>query len=170
MNIGWSSLMPYLPACCRTSPTIVVLSLCLRSCRLCAIYLITPDQLTLHEQEAAKLGNNEWIGSPYSPACAPTMMVDTRGDGSEERKMRIVVDFSALLRYPLTSHCLLFKLYKRCWGGVEGAKCFSTLDLEAGFQQARMAKRVRWTTALDLEGGFHRTRMVKGVRIRTQQL
>ena len=57
-----------------------------------AIYRMTPDQLTFHKQEIAKLSDNGWIGPTYPPICSPTIMVDKRDDGSGERKMRMVVN------------------------------------------------------------------------------
>ncbi|CDJ67620.1 hypothetical protein ENH_00038840 [Eimeria necatrix] len=61
-----------------------------------AIYRMTPDQLTFHKQEIAKLSEYGWIGPTYSPICSPTIIVDKRDDGSGERKMRMVVNYQAL--------------------------------------------------------------------------
>ncbi|CDJ41578.1 hypothetical protein ETH_00022640 [Eimeria tenella] len=61
-----------------------------------AIYHMTPEQLTFHKQEIAKLSDSGWIGPTYSPICSPTIMVDKRDDGSRERKTRMVVNYQAL--------------------------------------------------------------------------
>ncbi|CDJ65856.1 hypothetical protein ENH_00011300, partial [Eimeria necatrix] len=57
-----------------------------------AIYRMTPDQLTFHKQEIAKLLDSGRIGPTYSPICSPTIMVDKLDNGSGERKMRMVVN------------------------------------------------------------------------------
>ena len=104
-----------------------------------AIYRMTPDQLTFHKQEIAKLSDSGWIGPTYSPICSPTIMVDKRDDGSGERKMRMVVNCQALNaltiapEFPLPPIQTILDL-------LGGAKYFSTLELEAGFHQIRMAK------------------------------
>ncbi|CDJ69949.1 LOW QUALITY PROTEIN: OSJNBa0079C19.6 protein, related [Eimeria necatrix] len=111
-----------------------------------AIYRMTPDQLKFHKQEIAKLSDIGWIGPTYSRICSPTIMVDKRGDGSGERKMRMVVNYQALNAltiapdFPLPPIQTILEL-------LAGAKYFSTLDLEAGFHQIRMAKEDRWKTA-----------------------
>ncbi|CDJ67397.1 OSJNBa0032F06.19 protein, related, partial [Eimeria necatrix] len=111
-----------------------------------AIYRMTPDQLTFHKQEIAKLSDNVWIGPTYSPICSPTIMVDKRDDGSGERKMRLVVNYQALNAltiapdFPLPPIQTIVEL-------LGGAKYFSTLDFEAGFHQIRIAKEDRWKTA-----------------------
>ena len=111
-----------------------------------AIYRMTPDQLTFHKQEIAKLSDNGWIGPTYSPICSPTIMVDKRDDGSGERKMRMVVNYQALNAltiapdFPLPPILTILEM-------LGGAQYFSTLDLEAGFHQIRMAKEDRWKTA-----------------------
>ncbi|CDJ41910.1 OSJNBa0079C19.6 protein, related [Eimeria tenella] len=107
---------------------------------------MTPDQLTFHKQEIAKLSDNGWIGPTHSPICPPTIMVDKRDDGSGERKMLMVVNFQALNAFtivpdfPLPPNQTILEM-------MGGAKYFSTLDLEAGFHQIRMAKEGRWKTA-----------------------
>ncbi|CDJ67532.1 hypothetical protein ENH_00037600, partial [Eimeria necatrix] len=111
-----------------------------------AIYRMTPDQLTFHKQEIAKLSDNGWIGPTYSPICSPTIMVDKHDDGSGERKMGMVVNYQAINaltiapEFPLSPTQTILEL-------LGGAKYFSTLDLEAGFHQIRMAKEDRWKTA-----------------------
>ncbi|CDJ64945.1 hypothetical protein ENH_00085700 [Eimeria necatrix] len=111
-----------------------------------AVYRMTPDQLTFHKQETAKLSDNGWIGPTYSPTCSPTIMVDKRDDGSGERKMRMVVNYQALNAlaiapdFPLPPIQTILEM-------LGGAKYFSTLDLEAGFHQIRMAKEDRCKTA-----------------------
>ncbi|CDJ63256.1 OSJNBa0080E14.14 protein, related [Eimeria necatrix] len=95
------------------------------------IYRMTPDQLTFHKQEIAKLSDNGWIGPTYSPICSPTIMVDKRDDGSGERKMRMVVNYQALNaltiapEFPLPPIQTILEM-------LGGAQYFSTLDLEAG--------------------------------------
>ncbi|CDJ62556.1 OSJNBa0042D13.18 protein, related [Eimeria necatrix] len=107
---------------------------------------MTPDQLTFHKQDIDKLSDSGWIGPTYSPICSPTIMVDKRDDGSGERKMRMVVNYQALNAltiapdFPLRPIQTILEL-------LGGAKYFSTLDLEAGFHQIRMAKEDRWKTA-----------------------
>ncbi|CDJ67799.1 hypothetical protein ENH_00041700, partial [Eimeria necatrix] len=111
-----------------------------------AIYRMTPDQLTFHKQEIAKLSDNGWIGPTYSPICSPTIMVNKRDDGSGERKMRMVVNYQALNaltiapEFPLPPIQTILEM-------LGGAQYFSTLDLEAAFHQIRMAKADRWKTA-----------------------
>ncbi|CDJ69199.1 hypothetical protein ENH_00064840 [Eimeria necatrix] len=111
-----------------------------------AIYRMTPEQLTFHKQEIAKLSEYGWIGPTYSPICSPTIMVDKRDDGSGERKMRMVVNYQALNAltiapdFPLPPIQTILEL-------LGGAKYFSTLDLEAGFHQIHTAKEDRWKTA-----------------------
>ncbi|CDJ67784.1 OSJNBa0042D13.18 protein, related [Eimeria necatrix] len=107
---------------------------------------MTPDQLTFHRQEIAKLSEYGWIGPTYSPICSPTIMVDKRDDGSGERKMRMVVNYQALNAltiapdFPRPPIQTILEL-------LGGAKYFSTLDLKAGFHQIRVAKEHRWKTA-----------------------
>ena len=107
---------------------------------------MTPDQRRFHKQEIAKLSAHGWIGPTYSPICAPTIMVDKGDDGTGERNMRIVVNYQALNAltvapdFPLPPIQTILKM-------LGGAKYFSTLDLEAGFHQIRMAKADRCKTA-----------------------
>ncbi|CDJ64775.1 LOW QUALITY PROTEIN: hypothetical protein ENH_00080530 [Eimeria necatrix] len=124
-----------------------------------AIYRMTPGQLTLHKQEIPKLSDNGWIGPTYSPICSPTIMVDKRDDGSGERKMRMVVNYQALNPltiapdFPLPPIQTVLEL-------LGGAKYFSTLDLETGFHQIRMAKEDRWKTAFRSVLGLFEYRMM----------
>ena len=73
-------------------------------------------------------------------------MVDKRDDGSGERKMRMVVNYQALNAltiapdFPLPPIQTILEL-------LGDAKYFSTLGLEAGFHQIRMAKEDPWKTA-----------------------
>ncbi|CDJ49652.1 OSJNBa0079C19.6 protein, related [Eimeria brunetti] len=107
---------------------------------------MTPEQLQFHKQEIAKLSANGWIGPTYSPICAPTIMVDKRSDGTGERKMRMVVNYRELNAltiapdFPLPPIQTILEM-------LGGAQYFSTLDLESGFHQIRMAKEDRWKTA-----------------------
>ncbi|CDJ53287.1 hypothetical protein EBH_0006860 [Eimeria brunetti] len=107
---------------------------------------MTPEQLQFHKQEIAKLPANGWIGPTYSPICAPTIMVDKLSDGTGERKMRMVVNYQELNTlttapdFPLPSIQTILDM-------LGGAHYFSTLDLESGFHQIRMAKDDRWKTA-----------------------
>ncbi|CDJ66936.1 OSJNBa0079C19.6 protein, related, partial [Eimeria necatrix] len=111
-----------------------------------AIYRMTPEQLLFHNQEIAKLSANGWIGPTYSPICAPTIMVDKRSDETGERKMRMVVNYRELNAltiapdFPLPPIQTILEM-------LGGARYFSTLDLESGFHQIRMAKEDRWKTA-----------------------
>ncbi|CDJ62674.1 OSJNBa0079C19.6 protein, related, partial [Eimeria necatrix] len=111
-----------------------------------AIYRMTPEQLLFHKQEIAKLSANGWIGPTYSPICAPTIMVDKRSDETGERKMRMVVNYRELNAltiapdFPLPPIQTILEM-------LGGARYFSTLDLESGFHQIRMAKEDRWKTA-----------------------
>ncbi|CDJ68079.1 OSJNBa0042D13.18 protein, related, partial [Eimeria necatrix] len=111
-----------------------------------AIYRMTPEQLLFHKQEIAKLSANGWIGPTYSPICAPTLMVDKRSDETGERKMRMVVNYRELNPltiapdFPLPPIQTILEM-------LGGARYFSTLDLESGFHQIRMAKEDRWKTA-----------------------
>ncbi|CDJ62484.1 OSJNBa0079C19.6 protein, related [Eimeria necatrix] len=111
-----------------------------------AIYRMTPDQLTFHKQELAKLSDNGRIGPTYSPICSPTIMVDKRDDDSGERKMRMVVNYQALNALTVAPDFPLPPI-QTTLEMLGGAKYFSTLDLEAGFHQIRMAKEDRWKTA-----------------------
>ncbi|CDJ69225.1 OSJNBa0042F21.10 protein, related [Eimeria necatrix] len=110
-----------------------------------AIYRMTPNQLTFHKQEIAKLSDIGWIGPAYSPICSPTIMVDKRDDDSGERKRRTVVNYEALNAltiapdFPLPPIQTILEI-------LGGAKYFSTLDLEAGLHQIRMAKEDCWKT------------------------
>ncbi|CDJ50704.1 OSJNBa0039K24.13 protein, related [Eimeria brunetti] len=107
---------------------------------------MTPQQLQFHKQEIAKLLANGWIGPTYSPICARTIMVDNRSDGTGERKMRMVVNYRELNAltiapdFPLPPIQTILEM-------LGGAQYFSTLDLESGFHQIRMAKEDRWKTA-----------------------
>ncbi|CDJ62307.1 hypothetical protein ENH_00012570 [Eimeria necatrix] len=72
-------------------------------------------------------------------------MVDKRDDDSGERKMRMVVNYQALnaltigADFPLPPIQTILEM-------LRGATYFSTLDLEAGFHQIRMAKEDWWKT------------------------
>ncbi|CDJ62243.1 hypothetical protein ENH_00009170 [Eimeria necatrix] len=138
-----------------------------------AIYRMTPDQLTFHKQEIAKLSDSGWIGPTYSPICSPTIMVDKRDDGSGERKMRMVVNYQALNAlsiapdFPLPPIQTILEL-------LGGVKYFSTLDLGAGFHQVRMAKEDRWKTAFRSVLGLFEYRVMpfglKGVSFKWTEL
>ncbi|CDJ32458.1 H0124B04.16 protein, related [Eimeria mitis] len=110
------------------------------------IYKMPPDQLAHHNKEIARLMAKGWIGPTYLPICAPTIMVDKRDDGSGERRMRMVVNYQALNaltiepEFPMPSVQTVLEM-------LGGAAYFSTLDLEAGFHQIRMAREDRWKTA-----------------------
>ena len=99
-----------------------------------------PDQFAFHKQEIAKLSKNGWIGPTYSPICAPSIMVDKQDDGSGEKKIAMVVNYQELNalniapEFPMPSIQTLEML--------GGAKCFSTLDLEAGFHKSEWQKRI----------------------------
>ncbi|CDJ47594.1 hypothetical protein EBH_0073740 [Eimeria brunetti] len=135
------------------------------------IYKMPPDQLSYHTKEIARLTAKGWIGRTNSPICAPTIMVecslhmvDKYNDGSGEHKMRVVVNYQALNtltiapEFPMpTVHTILEML--------GGAKYFSTLDLEAGFHQIRMAKEDRWKTAFrSVQGLFEYKVMPFGLK------
>ncbi|CDJ64726.1 hypothetical protein ENH_00079070 [Eimeria necatrix] len=129
-----------------------------------AIYHMTPDQLTFHKQEVAKFPDSGWIGPAYSPICSPTITVDKRDDGSGERKMRMVVNYQALNAltvapdFPLPPIQTILEM-------LGGAKYFSTLDLEAGFHQIRMAKENRWKRAFrSVLGLFEYRAMMFGLK------
>ena len=107
---------------------------------------MTPDQLTFYKQEIAKLSDNGWIEPTYSPTCSPTIMVDKRDDGSGGRKMRMVVNYQALNALTMAPDFPLPPI-QTILDMLEGAKYFSTLDIEAGFHQIRMAMEDRWKTA-----------------------
>ena len=91
---------------------------------------MTPDQLTFHKQEIAKLSDNGWIGPTYSPICSPTIMVDKRDDGFGERKMRMVFNHQALNALTIAPDFSLPPI-QTILEVLGGAKYFSTLDLEA---------------------------------------
>ncbi|CDJ66249.1 hypothetical protein ENH_00017460, partial [Eimeria necatrix] len=76
----------------------------------------------------------------------PTIMVDKRDDGSGEREMRMVVNYQALNVLTIAPDFPLLPI-QTIWELLGAAKYFSTLDLEAGFHQIRMAKEDRWKTA-----------------------
>ncbi|CDJ34265.1 uncharacterized protein EMH_0019520 [Eimeria mitis] len=105
-----------------------------------------PDQLAYHTKEIARFTAKGWIGPTYSPICAPTIMVDKRDDGTGELKMRMVVNYQALNaltiapQFPMPSAQTVLEM-------IGGAAYFSTLDLEAGLHQIRMAREDRWKTA-----------------------
>ncbi|CDJ51691.1 OSJNBa0079C19.6 protein, related [Eimeria brunetti] len=128
------------------------------------IYKMPPDHLSYHTKEIARLTAKGWIEPTYSPICGPTIMVVKRDDGSGERKMRMVVNYQALNtltiapEFPMpTVHTILEML--------GGAKYFSTLDLEAGFHQIRMAKEDRWKTAFrSVQGLFEYKVMPFGLK------
>ncbi|CDI84999.1 OSJNBa0087O24.13 protein, related [Eimeria praecox] len=111
-----------------------------------AIYRMTPEQLRFHREEIAKLSAHGWIGPTYSPICAPTIMVDKRSEGTGERKMRMVVNYrevnalTIVPDFPLPPIQTILEM-------LGGAQYFSTLDLESGFHQIRMAKEERRKTA-----------------------
>lgn len=73
-------------------------------------------------------------------------MVGKRDDGSNERKMRMVVSYKELNKlsvvpdFPMPSIQTILEM-------LGGASYFSTFDLEAGFHQIRMAREDRWKTA-----------------------
>ncbi|CDJ67432.1 Gag-pol polyprotein, related [Eimeria necatrix] len=73
-------------------------------------------------------------------------MVDKRSDETGERKMRMVVNYRELNAltiapdFPLPPIQTILEM-------LGGARYFSTLDLESGFHQIRMAKEDRWKTA-----------------------
>lgn len=123
------------------------------------IYKMTPEQLGHHKSELAKLAAKGWIGHTYSPICAPTIMVDKHDDGSGERKMRMVVNYKALNAltivpdFPMPTIQMILEL-------LGGAKFFSTLDLEAGFHQIRMAPEDRWKTAFRSVFGLYEYRVM----------
>ncbi|CDJ67824.1 hypothetical protein ENH_00042220 [Eimeria necatrix] len=110
------------------------------------IYRMTPDQLTFHKQEIAKLADNGGIRPTYSPICSPTIVLDKRDDGSGERKMRMVVNYLALNALTVTPDFPLPPI-QTILEMLGGAKYFSSLDLETGLHQIRMAKEDRWKTA-----------------------
>ncbi|CDJ50410.1 F15O4.13, related [Eimeria brunetti] len=86
-------------------------------------------------------------------------MVDKRDDGTGERKMRMAVNYQALNAltvapdFPLPPIQTIVEM-------LGGAKYFSTLDLEAGFHQIRMAKEDRWKTAFRSVLGLHEYRVM----------
>ena len=110
------------------------------------IYRMTPYQLRFHKQEIANLSAHCWIGPTYSPICTPAIMVDKRDDGTGERKMRMVVNYQAL-NAPTVAPDFSLPPIQTILEMPGGAKYFSTLDLEAGFHQIRMAKADRWKRA-----------------------
>ncbi|CDJ35669.1 OSJNBa0079C19.6 protein, related [Eimeria mitis] len=118
------------------------------------IYKMPPDQIKHHNQEIARLTAKGWIGPTYSPICAPTIMVDKKEDGSGERKMRMVINYQALNaltiepEFPMPSVQSVLEM-------LGGATVFSTMDLEAGFHQIRMARTDRWKTAFRSVQGLY---------------
>ncbi|CDJ36209.1 uncharacterized protein EMH_0070210 [Eimeria mitis] len=128
------------------------------------IYTMPPDQIAQHTREIARLTAKGWIGPTYSPICAPTIMVYKRDDGSAERKMRLVVNYQALNaltiapEFPMPSVQTVLEM-------LGGATVLSTLDLEAGFHQIRMAREGRWKTAFrSVQGLFEYKVMPFGLK------
>ncbi|CDJ46555.1 hypothetical protein EBH_0067040 [Eimeria brunetti] len=129
-----------------------------------AIYRMTPEQLQFHKQEIAKLSATGWVGPTYSPICAPTIMVDKRSDGTGERKMRMVVNYQELNALMIAPDFLLPPI-QTILEMLGGAQYFSTLGLESGFHQIRMAKKDRWKTAFrSVMGLFEYTVMPFGLK------
>ncbi|CDJ63099.1 OSJNBa0042D13.18 protein, related [Eimeria necatrix] len=87
-------------------------------------------------------------------------MVDKRDDGSGERKMRMVVNYQALNAltvapdFPLPPIQTILEM-------LGGTKYFSTLVLETGFQQIRMAKEDRWKTVFRSVLGLFEYRVMR---------
>ncbi|CDJ27851.1 uncharacterized protein EMH_0035450 [Eimeria mitis] len=118
------------------------------------IYKMPPDHLIHHSQEIERLCAKGWIGPTYSPICAPTIMGEKRDDGSGERKMRMVINYQALNALTIATEFPM-PCVQTVMEMIGGATYFSTLDLEAGFHQIRMAREDRWKTAFrSIQGLF----------------
>ncbi|CDJ53380.1 Gag-pol polyprotein, related [Eimeria brunetti] len=120
---------------------------------------MSPNQLAYHTKEIARLTSKGWIGPTYSPICAPTIMVGKQDDGSGERKMRMVVNYQALNALTIAREFLM-PTVQTILEMLGGAKYFSTLGLEAGFHQIRIAKEDRWKTAVRSVQGLFEYKVV----------
>ncbi|CDJ45923.1 hypothetical protein EBH_0010330 [Eimeria brunetti] len=91
-------------------------------------------------------------------------MTDKQDDDAGEHKMRMVVNYQALnaltiaTQFPMPPLQTILEMFG-------GAKYLSTLDLEAGFHQIRMAREDRWKTAFrSAQGLFEYTVMPFGFK------
>ena len=123
------------------------------------LYRMSADHIKAQKQELDLLLQRGWIGPTSSPFCAPTMMVSKKQDESGEQQYRMVINYVELNKitiapdFPLPNISTILEL-------LGGAKVFSTLDLEAGFNQIRVAKGDRWKTAFRSLLGLYESKVM----------
>ena len=123
------------------------------------LYRMSAEHIKAQKQELDLLLERGWIGPTSSPFCAPTMMVSKKQDAEGNPQYRMVINYIELNKitiapdFPLPNISTILEL-------LGGAKVFTTLDLEAGFNQIRVAKGDRWKTAFRSLLGLYESKVM----------
>ena len=123
------------------------------------LYRMSAEHVKAQKQELDSLLERGWIGPTSSPFCAPTMMVSKKQDETGSPQYRMVINYVELNKltiapeFPLPNINTILEL-------LGGAKVFTTLDLEAGFNQIRVAKGDRWKTAFRSLLGLYESKVM----------
>ena len=111
-----------------------------------AVYKLSRDEMEALRETISKLQAAKWITMTSSPFAAPAMMVGKKDDKEGNRQYRMVVNYKELnamtisAEYPLPTIQEVLEL-------LHGAKVFTTMDMEQGFHQIRMAEGDQFKTA-----------------------
>ena len=111
-----------------------------------AVYKLSRDELEALRETIGNLQAAKWITMTSSPFAAPAMMVGKKDDKEGNRQYRMVVNYKELnsmtisAEYPLPTIQEVLEL-------LHGAKVFTTMDMEQGFHQIRMAEGDQFKTA-----------------------
>ena len=103
------------------------------------VYRVAGAELEALRQTITDLQAYHWISYTSSPFAAPAMMVDKKDDNTGNKQYRMVVNYKELNSMTISAEYPLPTI-QEVLESLHGAKIFTTMDLEQGVHQIRMAE------------------------------
>lgn len=111
-----------------------------------AVYRLTKEQLEVQRTILQNLKNAKWITLTSSPFAAPAMLVDKKDDAAGNKQYRMVINYKELNAITISPEYPLPTI-QEVLDMLHGAKVFTTMDMEQGFHQIRVAPEDQYKTA-----------------------
>ncbi|CDJ50669.1 OSJNBa0020J04.2 protein, related [Eimeria brunetti] len=109
-------------------------------------FVAPSNELEAQREMIQNLKNAKWITITSSPFAAPAMMVGKKEDGPGKQQYRMVINYQELNAITISPEYPLPRI-QDILDLLHGAKVFSTMDMEQGFHQIRMAPEDQHKTA-----------------------
>ena len=106
----------------------------------------TPPEMTVVRATLEQYLRKKWIQRTDSPFAAAAMLVPKKGDPPGSPGSRMVINYRPLNSVTIASDVPL-PVIEDVLASLHGAKWFTTMDMEQGFHQIRMAPEDRHKTA-----------------------